>query len=673
VTDRLPRLSLLASSIALFAAASGLRAQQFTPPTPEELSMTSIPEVPGARAVYLYKEELAYDGLHYQSFYYRVKILNEAGRDLANVELPYYTEQVDGIKLGSIEGRTIHPDGTVIPFTGKPYEKLIAKRQVDGVEVQKKEKIFTLPSVEVGSIIEYRYRINIPDHYFLHPNWFVQSDLFTRKAHYMWRPTDQILTDEKGDVMQETVAWTPILPPGVAVQSKKLSLSSEGDFGHMELDLDVADVPPVTKEDFMPPVESLSYRVLFYYTPYTTTTAFWTKEGKRWSKKEDRFIGPGSVVKNAAKALVAPDDPPLAKLKKLYAEVMTYENTDFTRARTSDEGKETRTADDVVKRKLGSGDEIALTFVALARAAGLKAYAMGVANRGQRVFLPGYLALDQLDDDIAIVNVDGKDMFFDPGERYCPFGHLSWQHAYTAGLRQTADATELAATPASPFKDNHTNRIADLKLDEHGVATGTVKIDYTGDPALAWRQAALRGDATSLNADLKARLESEMPSGLDISVVSVQNPTEFEQPLKVAFAVNGPIGSSTGKRLLLPVDPFEARAKPKFSDPKREHNVDMHYASQVQDAVRFTFPGALAVESAPAPAKTEVAGTGAFETVSKPGPNSITLFRNFTLGKVVCEPKDYPELRKFYNQLEAEDHETVVLSHSDAKSSGGMR
>ena len=29
----------------------------------------------------------------------------------------------------SITGRTIHPDGTIIPFTGKPYLKVLEKGQ----------------------------------------------------------------------------------------------------------------------------------------------------------------------------------------------------------------------------------------------------------------------------------------------------------------------------------------------------------------------------------------------------------------------------------------------------------------------------------------------------------------------------------------------------------------
>ncbi len=66
---------------------------QWTVPTPEELSMTSQPEVPGAAAVYLFREEITEDNLHMFSIYVRLKVLTERGKDYANVELRLRTQQ----------------------------------------------------------------------------------------------------------------------------------------------------------------------------------------------------------------------------------------------------------------------------------------------------------------------------------------------------------------------------------------------------------------------------------------------------------------------------------------------------------------------------------------------------------------------------------------------------
>ena len=77
--------------VCLTTLASIARADQWTAPTAEELKMTSQPEVPGAAAVYLFKEEITEDKLHMWSKYVRLKVLTEAGKEYANVELKSYS------------------------------------------------------------------------------------------------------------------------------------------------------------------------------------------------------------------------------------------------------------------------------------------------------------------------------------------------------------------------------------------------------------------------------------------------------------------------------------------------------------------------------------------------------------------------------------------------------
>jgi hypothetical protein len=656
--------------VGVFAMAAGARAQ-WTVPSAEELSMTSQAGAAGAPAVILYQEQTTDDAMRMYSFYVRLKVLTEGGRDQANVELPFSTGNA-GVSLDSIAGRTIHPDGTIVPFTGKPYEKLITKAQ--GYQV--KAKVFTLPAVEVGSILEYRFKLRYDDQYFMSPDWLIQGDLYVRKAHYMWKPTNEyVMTDKEGAV--SSVAWTPILPSGAAVKESERHDARVIGAGRtpIQLDLDVHDVPAIVHEQYMGPVDSLSYRVLFYYTAYRNAGEYWKDAGKRWSKAQDKFIGPDNGVKEFVRSTVLPTDTPEQKLKKLYDAVMKLENTDFTRERTAREEKaegfkQATTSDDVLKRKRGSSDQLAELFVAMARAAGLKAYAMGVADLDKRIFLQGYLSLSQLDDVVAVVNVDGKDEFFDPGERSCEFKHLAWKHAGTLGLRQVEGGTQVSGTPTETYKEAHVMRVADLTLDEHGEATGTVKMTYTGDPALYWRQEALRGDDTSLNEDLKRNMEHLLPGGMEVRVTNVTGLADPDQPLVVDYAVKGPVGSPTGKRLLIQANLFEVNAKPTFPEEKREQAVFMHYPSYYQDAVRIKYPATLAIESAPEPVTSKFQQSVLYSMGSKRGPRSVTSFRNVQVGQTLYGVKDYPELRTFYGEMESKDQEPVVLIHAAAAASG---
>lgn len=424
-------------------------------------------------------------------------------------------------------------------------------------------------------------------------------------------------------------------------------------------------------------MDSLSYRVLFYYTGYKNGAEYWEKEGKRWAKEREKFIGPGSAVTAAVTGLVGAGDTAEQKLRKIYAAGMAMENTDYTREHTSREEraaglKDPTGTDDILNRKRGSGDQLTQLFIAMARAAGMKSYLMAVADRSRRIFLGGYLSFNQLDDYIAIVAVDGKEEVFDPGQRYCAYGHLAWNHTLAGGLRQTATGVEVTGTSASSYKDARTGRVADLALDEQGNATGQVVISYTGDAALDWRHEALRGDDTSLNADLKSHLEGMMPGGMEVRVTKVDNLNDAEKPLTITYEVKGAIGSPTGRRLLIVGNLFEVNSKPRFHESKRELAVDMRYPSVVQDAVRLKLPPSFEVESQPAIENAEIKGRATYTTSSKKAPNSITLYGNLTIGKTVFLPADYTELRGFHGKLEAKDQEAVVLTHAAVPASGGQ-
>jgi hypothetical protein len=652
--------------VLISAALPALASDSWTTPTPEELKMTSIPEVPGASALYLNLTQTADDHLHMFSNYVRLKVLTEGGKEYANVDLPYFASY-DGATVDDIAGRTIAPDGTVTMFTGKPYDKLIAKAG----NVKYKTKVFTLPDVQVGSILEYRFKIHYGDEYLINPNWYIQSNLFLRSGHYQWTPTThEVMSSVDGGDISHSIAWTPLLPAGASVKDALIG-------GVETISLDIANVPPVAQEEMMPPMDSLSYRVLFYYTAYRTPGEYWKKTGERWSDRTNHFIGPNGKLKSAVEASRVAGETQDQKLRRLYAQLMTMENTDFTHEQTLKEEKahglkDATTSWDIYERKRGSGDQLTQLFVAMARASGMKAYVMQVADRSKRLFMTNYLSLSQLDDAIALVEVDGKEVYLDPGQRYCQYGHMAWEHQFASGLRQEEKGTALAQTPGEISSNNHSTRVADLKLDEHGIATGTVTLSYEGNQALSWRQRGLRGDDASVKQDLRSDLEHMLPGGMDVEVKEIKNLDNPEQPLNVTYTVHGAVGTPVGKRLLVPSDLFESSKKALFTQPKREVAIDLHYASYVQDAVRYTLPANFAIESVPDANKEFYLHEAGFTMSNKRAGNSVTFFRNVSMAKVLVMPTEYPEFRTFYNKLESKGQDAMVLTQA-AVIAGGTR
>ncbi|HEV2645243.1 MAG TPA: DUF3857 domain-containing protein [Acidobacteriaceae bacterium] len=607
--------------------------------------------------------------LHYWKIYVRLKVLNEKGKENANVELRQYKETgydgfSSGYTVGDIQGRTIHSDGTIIPFTGKPYEKVVDK----GAYHKEVSKVFTLPDVQVGSIIEYRYALRYDNDIAFPPTWIIQSEFFTRKAHYIWRPTDADLMTktEAGEQQANRIAWSPILPAGVEVNKTVKPTGVIGHEGQITFELNMEKVPPAADEEHMPPIQSLGYRVRFYYSPYISGDEFWKKEGNGWAKSMDKFIGPNGKLKDAVRELTAGAGSDEQKLRKIYTAVMALDNTAFDRERSKEEEKAEglnppKNTDDIWERKRGTDDQLTQLFVGMARAAGMKAYVMYVTPRDHNIFNVHYLSFSQMRDLIAIVNLDGKDVYFDPGQRDCPYGHLAWQHTEVGGVRQVDGGSALVVTPAESYRNSRTQRLADLTIDAQGMASGTVTMIWTGAPALRWRQTNLRGDATSLNRELSSSMEQMMPGGMEIKVSSIEHLEDYESPLTVNFAVKGAVGSATGKRLIFPGDLFEVNTKPALPHDKRTVPVYFDYASNMQDAVRITFPSSFSLESQPADEKISFAQLASYNMDAKTTANSITVYRNLARAFILSPVAEYADLRAFYTKLETKDQEPIVL------------
>jgi len=127
-------------------------------------------------------------------------------------------------------------------------------------------------------------------------------------------------------------------------------------------------------------------------------------------------------------ATISVNDPPEAKLRKLYerAQQFAYVNLERRRAK-QDNGESFRPSkniDELVKRGYGAGNEINLLFFALARAAGFRAAPVLLTARDKRFFRPNLMVASQLDAMVSWVQIGSKDYYLDPPTVYCPFDLL---------------------------------------------------------------------------------------------------------------------------------------------------------------------------------------------------------------------------------------------------------
>jgi hypothetical protein len=667
---------LTLAAVALPVAAM---AQKFQEPTKEELQMTSDPKAPGAPAVFLNREETTDNRNHYVSFYARIKILTELGKEWATVEVPYVSGPA---ATPVIEARTIHPDGAVIPLVGKAEDLLVVKTSDNNV----KAAVFNLPSVEVGSILEYKWTIPLTggkisgvlddEEQVLSgmlagatPQWEVQQPIYVHKEHFYWNPRADIESMDGGNPVDYFVdgeranylLFTERLPAGFATTS-----SPKYDFT-----LDIHDVPAFEREADAPPANAFHYRVRFFRTPYQDAATYWDNELKRWSKQVDQYAAQTSTIRDAANQLTAGADTPEAKARKIYDAVQALDNTDFTRAKNEAERKqlhlraELKKAEGVWTEKSGSGNEIAALYLALAKAAGLQADGLKVTDRSREIFDPNYLTLRQLDDLLVVLHIDGKDIYLDPGQKLCPFGQLAWNNTLAGGLQQDGKAS--VYTPPNLIKDAITAHAADLTLDAHGAVTGTIKIMMNGPQALYWRQLNLTTDSGEVKKRFNESLQGLIPDGVAGEVTGIQGLDTSAGYLAAVVKVSGQLGTATGKRLVLPGFFFSTGAHTQFvAEEKRTAAVDLHFAEQVIDDAVYHLPAGYAVEAAPQAAQLPWPDHASLVVKTAPGPGVIDIRHIFARGFVLLDPKEYPALREYYQKIAANDQQQLVLTSTGA-------
>jgi hypothetical protein len=611
--------------------------------------------------------EITDDPHNFQSFYARIKVLTEKGKELATVDVPPYLRGTS--KITDIRARTIHSDGTVIPLVGKPQDLLVVKGKTsEGEQMRVNRKVFTLPSVEVGSILEYTYTIQNDDNICSSPHWEIQRPFFVHKAHYLFTPAKQFLSGREQDSSMyiedehkrvvNTLIWWTHLPAGGSVKS---------DIAH-HFSVDVEDVPPAPDEEWMPPVESILYKVFFYYKAASNASEFWINDAKLWSNDVDRFAEPSKSIKGAVASLISPSDSDLDKAKKLYKAVQALDNTDYSRRKTESEMKQlklkaARHAEDIWKQKSGSSKDIAMLYLAMLRAAGLTAYATKVVNRNRGVFEHSYLSLSQFDTTLVILSTGGKDIYLDPGEKMCPFQTLNWRHSDATGLRQFKDKTDTESSPPQNYTDNKTTRYGDITLDAQGALTASFRFSMTGQEALYWRQQAIMNDEAEVKKQFDKSLESIIPDGVEAHVDHFTGLDDPGVDLIAIINAKGAIGTASSKRLILPAFFFETRGRQPFvAQVKRTQPVDMHYGDLVTDQVTYHLPDGFTVEGAPRDSKISWSDHADLVTNTVSAPGQITIDRVLSHAFTTAWAFQYNDLRGFYQKVAAADQQQLVLT-----------
>lgn len=643
-------------TIAWSVASVRANTEQWRPVSKEDLELKDNPAQPGADAMILYREDFVnekyvdQDGVYIDE-YLQAKIFTDKGVKWGDVEIPFSKENSD---VTDLKARTIEPDGSVVDFEGKPFEKTIVKKNGSKFLA----KTFTLPDVKPGCIVEYRYRLQYKPHYLWDEYWTVSQELFTREARFSILPYVPRSFDSNYPLFFR-----------LSHLSKDYVPKQQTDGSYV---MTATNIPGIEDEPLMLPAEELEARVEFFHRDQDsptneTTDHFWMRTGKKWDEDLEHFINKKQALEQDLAQTVSSNDPPDVKLAKIYARVQKIRDLSLEENRTKQEMKEENlkedsNVEDVLKNGYATERQIDFLYIGLVRAAGFQATSVYLAPRSISAFHPEAQDPSEIShDDVVWVKAGGKEYYLDPACSACPFNMLPWYETGTQGLRVSKQGSEVVRTPSPQPDEAATIRTADLEVEADGSASGKLTADFTGFKAITYRGQFRKEDETGRKKDFEEILQGQMPSGTNIEVTKIADWDDISKPVHVEATFKmSEFGSPTGHRLLMPSTVFQEEVVQDFSAQTRSSIIYFYYPFEVNDTLTLHPPAGYKVESLPGVKKNDP-GIVMYELTPTQQGDTVVIKRHLSEGGMIYDVKYYAALRAFFQSVKSNDDSQIVL------------
>jgi hypothetical protein len=530
-----------------------------------------------------------------QRHYIRVKIFSDRGREkFSKVDIPF----TRGMKIKDLMARVIKPDGTIVEITGDDiFEREIVK--ANGIKI--KAKSFAVPNIEPGVIIEYKYKQTVQDAGAKGMRLQFQRDIPVETISYYYKPYNN------NTPRYQNYNFTDV----------KFVKDKGGYYLAQRM-----DVPSLKEEPNMPPENNVrawmlltgsslsitgtsGFSINFSFKDPSSPSLYWGGVSADWGPIAKLMSKPSDDVKAAAEQIVAGAVTPEDRLRKIYDYCQTQiSNTTFDPKITDEQRAklpQTKSVNDVLKRKSASAMFVDLLFGTMAKALGFETRVALMSDRSEMVFEPNMTNEAFIHPGGIGVKINNDWKVYNPGSKFAPFGVLPWYEEGGWTMLVAESEYLWIQTPLTDYAASKIRRKAVLNLLDDGSLEGTVSMEYSGQPALTYRLDNYDEDAAKLQKDFADELKTKM-STAEISNVSIENVLDDNKPLVKKYTINMPgYAQKTGKRLFFQPGFFEYGSNARFSGGDRKYDIFFQYPWSETDSVEITYPKSFDLESPESP------------------------------------------------------------------------
>lgn len=590
----------------------------------------------------------------------RIKIFTKPGIKYAEVSIPYYIDEHGRAEtIKTIEAYSYNLENGQVNRSSLNLATVYDEK----INSRWNQKKFVIPDVKPGSVLEFRYVLQTPFQFNL-PNWKFQDHIPTIFSKYVVR---MIPFYEYAFILQGTNKFdlqTTIKDPenrvfGSLSQSYGQDIGWGVRFQDLVSTYVLKDVPAFRDESYITSDDDYLIKIDFQLAKFISPRGGTNEIISTWPKlvdellKSDKF---GKYMKSC--------DKPARKILETELNLAGKNDTDKCKAIINyvkagykwDGGSSIytwRSQKDFMNQKKGNCADINLFLAALLKAAGLDATPIIISTRDHGHINSNYPFLHYFNYVIILVNLDNKPFLCDGTEYFTTFDRIPPRCINDKGLIIKDQDGVVKWVSLNLGYNSIDNKMMSMEINPETLKAKVRLVLQAAEFDAYVYKKNFSDDTLQIKKFLN---ESGIPV---INKVSTMNFEKNELPYSISCDGEAEIEQLNDKLIISPFLSFYPKQN-KLTQPTRTYPVDLTYSNTESYNCEINIPDGYRVLTMPDGFNldNELARINLNYSVAG---NIIKIESEFGFKKAVYQPKDYSNIKNYFDIIANKFNEQIVL------------
>lgn len=570
----------------------------------------------------------------------RIKILSQEGFDQANFSIPLYSFGKQFEYVTEVTGKTYNLENGRITETVLDRKNIITENKSEFLKLTK----FTLPNIQIGSILEVEYSLVSPD-ILNFRSWQFQTNIPKIRSEYNVR-------------IPAISNYNVTLKGGLKLENTK-SKRENGCFvfGAQRVDCSnitytMNSIPAFKEEAFMLAPKNYISAINFELVEMANPRGGVDKFTKAWKDVDQELMTEKSFGGQLKKVDYFKEriDPAIFQMSNVYIRangvykwINKHIRLNNVYGKYAQHGVE-----EAFERKSGNVGDINLAFIAALQAADIEAYPVIISTRNNGLPHDLHPVLTDFNYVIAAVKINDDFVLADATDPLIPFGQLPLHCINGRGRiiysRKSSEwiALENNVISLSEYTFNG-------KLGTDGKLRGKLIISNTGLDALHKRKEIINYPSI---AEYVENLDEKL-TYIAINNSNILGLEDTDQPLAEEYDVEIKLTEPLqfGRVVFNPIFISRTNKNP-FNLDERTYDVDLGARDTEKHAIEIELPAGLTLKQAPKNLNMALPENSArFYYSSKVNENKLQVNQQLTLNKAIFSSEEYFGLKELFSRI----------------------